>query len=343
MDAKITKKRLGHMLSYDWIKIIAICAAVVFVWVMLFATLATRATMGQTFEIYVYTGITVHTDRISNLNMLHSNGALSYDVLDYNFTTLSEPNTQLSAYMPNNQGDVMFITDTVITETTTDEETGTEETTITDYGDLHTFLNNYLSYISWAGEVGEVDIYGKNVAAESYFGNCAAYLSEFYKDKDGDGTGDIDPASSPEQDTEKIESAFRSRIRKDKRYKRESDIKEGLEREYDRIEKLRVAYNNVEGYFADGTLGIREKELTLETDSDEDGNNDTVKVQYAIDLSGIRNIEDFMINNKTEDENGAGTGKDLCMLILNEKSQEAALRYEAVTFLDYIVKTYNAE
>ena len=31
MDAKITKNRVGHLLSYDWIKILAICAAVVVV------------------------------------------------------------------------------------------------------------------------------------------------------------------------------------------------------------------------------------------------------------------------------------------------------------------------
>ena len=31
MDAHISKKRIGHMLSYDWIKIIAIAAAAIIV------------------------------------------------------------------------------------------------------------------------------------------------------------------------------------------------------------------------------------------------------------------------------------------------------------------------
>lgn len=39
MDAKITKQRLGLLLSYDWIKIIGICAAAVLVWALLFTTM----------------------------------------------------------------------------------------------------------------------------------------------------------------------------------------------------------------------------------------------------------------------------------------------------------------
>ena len=47
MDAKITKQRLGLLLSYDWIKIIGICAAAVLVWALLFTTMATRATTSK--------------------------------------------------------------------------------------------------------------------------------------------------------------------------------------------------------------------------------------------------------------------------------------------------------
>lgn len=56
MDAKITKQRLGLLLSYDWIKILGICAAAVLVWALLFTTMATRATNGQSFEMYLYPG-----------------------------------------------------------------------------------------------------------------------------------------------------------------------------------------------------------------------------------------------------------------------------------------------
>ena len=62
MDAKITKSRLGLLLSYDWIKIIGICVAAVLVWTLLFTTLATRATSGQIFEIYAYAGVRAYFD-----------------------------------------------------------------------------------------------------------------------------------------------------------------------------------------------------------------------------------------------------------------------------------------
>ena len=42
MDAKITKERLGLLLSYDWIKIACICIAAVAAWLLLFTSTATR-------------------------------------------------------------------------------------------------------------------------------------------------------------------------------------------------------------------------------------------------------------------------------------------------------------
>ncbi len=42
MDAKITKKRLGAMLSYDWLKIVGVAAAIIVVWMLIFQMTATR-------------------------------------------------------------------------------------------------------------------------------------------------------------------------------------------------------------------------------------------------------------------------------------------------------------
>ena len=54
MDAKITKTRLGLLLSYDWIKIVGSWVAVVLLWLLIFTMTATRATTGQSFELYAY-------------------------------------------------------------------------------------------------------------------------------------------------------------------------------------------------------------------------------------------------------------------------------------------------
>ena len=44
MDAKITKKRLNILLSYDWIKIILLAVAAILVWSLIFTMTATRVT-----------------------------------------------------------------------------------------------------------------------------------------------------------------------------------------------------------------------------------------------------------------------------------------------------------
>ena len=111
MDAKITKSRLGLLLSYDWIKIIGICVAAVLVWTLLFTTLATRATSGQIFEIYAYAGVRAYFDQLGTLDGLHRKGALSRDVLEFTSTSLTSDygDTILQAHTSAGQGDVIFV------------------------------------------------------------------------------------------------------------------------------------------------------------------------------------------------------------------------------------------
>ena len=47
MDAKITKSRLGLLLSYDWIKIVGICVAVVLLWLLIFTMTAVLPASGE--------------------------------------------------------------------------------------------------------------------------------------------------------------------------------------------------------------------------------------------------------------------------------------------------------
>ena len=54
MDAKITKKRLGHLLSYDWIKMILAVVLAIVVWSLVFTTSATRITNTQRFVVCNY-------------------------------------------------------------------------------------------------------------------------------------------------------------------------------------------------------------------------------------------------------------------------------------------------
>ena len=54
MDAKITKKRIGRLLSYDWIKIVALAVAAIVLWSLIFTMTATRITPAQQFTVFNY-------------------------------------------------------------------------------------------------------------------------------------------------------------------------------------------------------------------------------------------------------------------------------------------------
>ena len=95
MDAKITKERLGLLLSYDWIKIACICIAAVAAWLLLFTSTATRPTRGQAFELYTYPGASLQI--APDLAKWQSEGALSFDVLEVTVNTLAEDDTLTSS------------------------------------------------------------------------------------------------------------------------------------------------------------------------------------------------------------------------------------------------------
>ena len=72
MDNKITKKRLAEMLSYDWIKFIALGLAAVFVWLMIFTFTATKITTTQSFAIFNHkSNATLTSDFYTLLNDPH--------------------------------------------------------------------------------------------------------------------------------------------------------------------------------------------------------------------------------------------------------------------------------
>lgn len=347
MDAKITKARIGHMLSYDWIKIVAICAVVVVVWVLLFTTLAPRATLGQTFEIYVYSRVSLRSN-LGSLDSLHGNNSLSYSALSYDVLDMSQnnlidgsENTVMSAHFAAGQGDVLFISSYEY-DSGEDDENGDPVMT----SDLYEYITGYMGYSAWLGGENEYP-YGSaqnNPNRQDYLTSCRQYLEQYY-------TGDI-AAASAEQDKQAIEEDFRARIDGDNRYKRESQIQAGLVQEYERIEDLRIAYNNVVGYLsadnkgADGetpTLSIPGLDLTVQSENDENGDgtvdgNDTrqVKGYFSFDLSNVPGLENILTTTRSADE--TATSQSVNMVIVNPRMQEEALRYEQITFLDYIIK-----
>ena len=328
MDAKITKKRLGIMLSYDWIKIIAICAAVVVVWALIFTMTATRATIGQQFGVYGYPGVTIETGRLGSLDKLHENKALSYDVLDYSINTYgsrSDAGTVLSAHIPAGSADVMFTNAIDTIDDKGDDDPSND--TVTQVNGYQTFIQTYRAHCAWLGDP-DTPVLGHTYGS-NYFLDCENYLKRFFSFESGDYEG----LKNAELDRAAAESHFRSRMKKDKRYKNEGQIQEGLQNEYKRLLSLRDAYADVQGWLQDDTLSLASVNVEVQA---EDGSEETTTETwtYAFDLSKVPNITYVLRNSEQE-----GSAEGLCMSIINTGSSgEEDRRYEPFTFLAYIVE-----
>ena len=336
MDAKITKQRLGLLLSYDWIKIIGICAAAVLVWALLFTTMATRATNGQSFEMYLYQGVSLSSSvNVETLHTRDENDVLSYDVLNFSSMTLdsSAMDTILSARFAAGQGDVLFAPYT--------EPTKDEDDNIIAYNGFDDFIGWYFSNALWLDpDLSEehskhtiTNGSGETVGQfNNYFYDCAQYLNRFYN---GDWkSGTLDEAT--------VRANFDERMKGDKRYKNEAQREAGRQKEIVRIQNLRDAFENVLGWVSsdDENSPVRIKTTELSVILESGGEAQTVEWNLSFDLSNIDHLTDFI--GYPGGENGTRIADNLCMVVLNTGSSgEEDLRYEPFMLLDYLVTTYD--
>ena len=116
MDAKITKKRLGDYLSYEWLRVVAFALIIIVVWSVVFSVTSTKLTADQLFTVFNYTGTTVGTDYDKYANLLIGQKALSYEVNEISTVDVTVNNGAMSGSlldtrMMTGEGDVMFAAD----------------------------------------------------------------------------------------------------------------------------------------------------------------------------------------------------------------------------------------
>ena len=118
MDNKFTKKRILNMLSYDWIKMLIMVLAIVLVWSLAFTIGAPRATAGQVFCFYYYTGDSKFNYKNDPSELCaeyfsENNKLFSYDVLDYTTRVITSTmyNEIMSTSTAVSEGDVMITID----------------------------------------------------------------------------------------------------------------------------------------------------------------------------------------------------------------------------------------
>lgn len=330
MDAKITKERLSRMLSYDWLKIVGLALAAILVWTLIFTMTATRITPAQQFTVINYTGnvSTLFTSVNETLNDALKDGIFSYEVMENTLvdvggneeygTTLME--TRVSTY----EGDVVFVAD--IDNPNTEYEVNGEKR-------YDTYLDNLVN--GYYAKIMNLD----PEDPEGYFQRMEKFLNGFYGGNYKTGT----------RDDQAIKSAFLARIKKnkDKRFKKDAQIKQGIQDEIERIAKYRDALIEFYGYLDAGLVAFSKTQLV-------DYNNNRAVLRegiYSINLcpdkEKMPNLDKIVAYKKTvKDEAGNEqsfpSAENMNVALLDFPQVEESFEYESLLYINYVIRLSKA-
>ncbi|MBR2442294.1 MAG: hypothetical protein IKB20_04460 [Clostridia bacterium] len=324
MDAKITKRRLAQMLSYDWLKIVAIIVAVIFAWALVFTTTATRITPAQQFTVMnYYTNTSLNRGGFySSYQKAFTNGVFSHEVLETNTVdlTISEEYyaTLLQTRVATNEGDVLFIPD-LLDFTSAYEQNG--ETLYDTH--LQTFLRGY----GYA-------IYNLDPNAEDgFFQQMENYVNQYYV--------------NGQLNEEKVEQDFLARIKKnkDKRYKKQAQIDAGIKADKERIQKYTQALTEFYGYLNAGLVCF----TNVQAIDREDDNKVVFEGQYFLNLcpneatmGGLKDIfgyETQIVNEETGETQTVVSAVNMNVAFFKFAAVEEGFAYESLLFVNHIIRT----
>jgi hypothetical protein len=308
MDSKITKQRLMGMLSYDWLKIIACILAACLVWSLAFTTSATKLTNTQEFYIYNYSCNEMISDTTRDFVDNAKDNVFSYEVIETQISDLrvtGNESTIFEAYFGVGMGDLLFAPHVDNPQKLADEESLTPYTKYTEI-----FFN------AWCTRVQAVD---------EFVSDMRVYVQQYY-----DENGALNKA--------KVEEDFKKHIKdnNDKRFKREKAYQDGIEKEYERIEKYAKALVEFEGYLNQGLVEY------VQLDAVEyDGVIYREKGNYALnlcpDVATMGELNDFFCYQV--EETSTLTAKDMCVMFLDLPNTNQNYRYESLLFVNHLIKT----
>lgn len=329
MDAKITKKRLARLLSYDWIKIVALAIVAILVWYLIFTMTATRITPAQQFTVFNYRCNRTLTDTYYDSfdsALSGKNKIFSYEVIEgttNDLTTAGEyASTLLEARTATEEGDVILIPNIPDGATATvDEATG--ETSYR-YSYIETFLFSYFPHI--------YELKGEN----GYFAQLEKLLNEYYK---GDYTNENN------LDTEKVERVFLNRAEKnnDKRFKKQAKIEQGIRDEIERIKKYRAAYIEFNEYLTSGLVEFTDVKIVYG-----EGENDYREGAYALNIcpdeTKAEKLKDFFSYTTVEKDSNdedvyKATAQDMNVLFFDFDGVEESFQYESLLYVNYLIRS----
>ena len=344
MDNKITKRRLSDFLAYEWIVMIIIAVVAMIVWELVYTMAGVRLSVGQQFKFYF--DETVYGNSSAVVRLLDKDQALSYDILELNAESLSSDFNVLSTRLSIQEGDILI----------TDCKDPTEEVEDKRIR-LRTMVDSYHGY-----------------AFEEMLFDAKEYLLGFIKDTVSDP---FNFSVLKEEDTcltnldeKEIEKSFRSRMKKDNRFRKESDKKIGIGLETQRIERLykevvafskllelENQYNNLFYRYTkySQSRDAQEKESDKQawadnmqyeinrlTDKGIAGkvNTETNETEfiYAINLGAMPTVEGKTNPSDLCTMRDSESAENVCIMVFDFSSYQPHLQFETISFINTIVR-----
>lgn len=307
MDARITKQRLGNLLSYDWLKILLSVVAAVAVLAVFFTMVGTRPTSAQTFTVFCHEELSAGSDFNTLADTLEKKEVFSYDILSVGTESFSggSSTTIFNTRRSVGEGTVYFVPNEEPKYLEKDGEPvlGENGKPIIDE------KSNQLIYLSRGVVYNGESTQGDYFDTVYFLKECENYLSKFYSE-------------NGELDGEAVRKCFLERNGNDKRFRSKAKKEAGVLQEQARIEKLREDYLFVKSAFEGDTLSHIAYEM-------EDGNT----YNFGVSLAGLKGLGK-LVNYGTEGS------APVSLMILRNNYRDNNLRYETVSFLRYLVEKY---
>ncbi len=324
MNAKITKQRLSHLLSYDWLKIIATIVGIILFWELIFTMSATRILSSQQFGIYNYIGSSI-TQRFNEY--ANSADSFSHELIQISVEDLTAGGneyvyTLAESRLATNEADVVFAPDIEGNNLVQYKKEINGE--LINATCLEDFLYRYSQYVyQLDGEKG-------------YFKQMENYLNGYYN-------GDY---KNGELDEEKVETDFRTFVSatKDKRYKTAEQISSGIEGEIKRIKGYKTALIEFNSYLEKGYISLTEKTLYRFS------NNEIFELTgaYSINLcpnEKMENLKKDVYYRITDEESSQTktTALNMNLILIRDDKAREGLVFESLAFVNQIIRTHCAD
>jgi hypothetical protein len=333
MDAKINKKRLSSMLTYDWLKIVGVALAVILFWMLILTMTATRMTPAQEFIVYNYACNNSFGDSFyHHYDNMKKNGEFSYEVIEINeFDLSTNPeyvHTMLQGHTSVSMGDVIFVP--AINDATTKFTNDKGEEDYLTYAE--SFLAGYDAFLCPIEGVSNIP------RKQGFLQKMEAYLNGYYDGGYENGT----------LNEEKVKNDFAARVKKnkDKRFKTAEQIAQGKKDDVERIKKYRAALISFNRYLEQGIVKIE----ALSTDRNNPKDQYVIEGNYAVNLCPSSNANQEYYDKyadklssfvsyriDTEEVKNDKATEDMCAMFFYYADVEDGFQYESLIYINSVI------